>query len=94
MRHLLEPVKQAVDVHCCGSRDLLQVGLGQSPIASVAQVESPHALGNRAFDPRPPLVQLLAFCAGLSRPGLLQRLILLPWLQLEPTRLAFSLGAQ
>src|SRR4051794_30775389 len=43
--HLLEPVKQAVDIHRCGSRDLLQMGLGETPIASVAQVESPDALG-------------------------------------------------
>jgi hypothetical protein len=26
-RHLLEPVKQAVDVHRCGNSDLLQMGL-------------------------------------------------------------------
>src|SRR5215216_5189926 len=70
------------------------MGLGQTPIASVAQVESPDALGNRAFDPRSTLVQLLTFGTGLSPSGLLQRLILLPWLQLEPTSSLFGLGTQ
>src|SRR5690242_5390163 len=66
MRHLLEPVKQAVDVQRCGSGDLLQMGLGQTPLARVAEAESPDALRNGAFDPRPPLAHLLACCAGLS----------------------------
>jgi len=66
---------------------------GQTPVASVAEVESPDALRNRTFDPRSSLVQLLAFCTGLSPSGLLQRLILLPWLQLEPTGLPFGFGA-
>ncbi len=92
-RHLLEPLKQAVDVHRCDSRDLLQMGLGQTMIARVAEVESSHSLGNRAFDPRSSLVHLLAFCTALSRQGLLQRFIFFPWLQLEPTRLLFGLGA-
>src|SRR5689334_18921920 len=70
------------------------MGLGQTSIASVAQVESPNALRNRAFDSRPPLVQLLTFGTGLSPSGLLQSLIFLPWLQLESTSLLFGLGAQ
>jgi hypothetical protein len=70
------------------------MGLGQTPIVSVAQVESPDALRNRTFDSRPPLVHLLASITRLPLASLLQRLIFLPWLQLEPTSLTFGLGAR
>jgi hypothetical protein len=65
---LVEPRDKAVDMDRGGDRDRLHVGLRHAPIPGPAQATGPDPLGERPFDTRPPLIELLALLA--RRPGL------------------------
>jgi hypothetical protein len=43
-RHQVEPVGETHDVHSGGSRNVLEVGLGQAAIAGLPEAEGPDAL--------------------------------------------------
>src|SRR5215471_12806798 len=57
---LIEPCHNPIDIDRGGDGDVLHVGLRQAPISGPAQAKGTDSLGERPFDPRPPLVELLA----------------------------------
>ncbi len=56
-RTFLEPGSQSVQIDGRRSGQMLQMGLGQSPVAALAQAEASYPLGDGSLHPSPRIVE-------------------------------------
>ena len=89
-----EPGREPLEVDRGRGGHVLQVGLGQPPVAAAAQAEGADALRDGALDPGPSGVAAPALPRREPAPGGLERLVLRPRLQLQVPGPVLGPGAQ
>ena len=93
-RDRAEPGREPLEVDRGRGGHVLQVGLGQPPVAAAAQAEGADAQRDGALDPGPSGVAAPALPRREPAPGGLERLVLRPRLQLQVPGPVLGPGAQ
>ena len=91
---MFKPCGKAVDIERHSRRHSLQMHLRQPAVARLAESECPDALGQRALDAGPLLIEAPFFVTRLARSGRSQRLMRLTGVERELASLGLRLRAQ